>query len=563
MVRRVLSFLLCVMALIGAAGAHAQGRRPVVAVSVCVRPAPPAATLTPRVAAALLRSGDGFDCVTPQRALGRGDFWVRSTPLPRGPGLVPTFVRSSSVLQARATLAIAYADGVVVLRRIDDVAAARSVVLGSIFQQPIPVRGVRAVRLAWHIEESANVRAVMPQVRIVGPGQARWTDLVLTSLYSAFAGLSLALLVYNLSLWAAMRHRFQLHYCAMVMAMLGYAFTSSGAFSWLWPELGNVARVRANYALLAAAGVSAIAFARDFLERRVFAGVMGPVSCGVMVLLGGTGAAFLVIPLSLMWLFSGMFVATVVTVLALAIAVLVRAWRVRSNYLWLFAIAWAVPIVFAAVRIVIGHIPVRWTLVLDNSALAAMVVEALLSSLAVAYRIRLLLVERDQAREQEMAARLLADIDPLTGLLNRRAFLREAIGSSSKRILLLADVDHFKEVNETLGHDGGDEVLRRVADALRAAALPGALVARIGGEEFAILSPGAEAPHPEAVLAAVRATAMPFDLRVTVSLGSASGVIATEPHWAEIYRRADGALFAAKRAGRDRARRAETGSLAA
>ena len=63
----------------------------------------------------------------------------------------------------------------------------------------------------------------------------------------------------------------------------------------------------------------------------------------------------------------------------------------------------------------------------------AMAVEALLSSLAIAYRIRLLSRERDEAREQEIAARLLADTDPLTGLLNRRAFLRAGDRARGRR----------------------------------------------------------------------------------------------------------------------------------
>ncbi|MFX7784946.1 diguanylate cyclase, partial [Acinetobacter baumannii] len=80
----------------------------------------------------------------------------------------------------------------------------------------------------------------------------------------------------------------------------------------------------------------------------------------------------------------------------------------------------------------------------------------LISSVGIAYRIRLLGRERDEARAQELAARALADIDPLTGLLNRRAFLHRAIGRPGAQTLLILDIDHFKAVNETIGHDGGD-----------------------------------------------------------------------------------------------------------
>ena len=149
---------------------------------------------------------------------------------------------------------------------------------------------------------------------------------------------------------------------------------------------------------------------------------------------------------------------------------------------------------------------------------------------------------------------MLADIDPLTGLLNRRGFLREAIGRGGDHRLFIVDIDHFKRVNDTLGHDGGDEVLRIVARSLRAVAPAGAIVARIGGEEFAILT-GIFAPlDAQAMLGRIRAERMPFDVTVTVSIGSCAGGIDSEAAWKSMYRRADRALFEAKAAGRDRAR---------
>ena len=88
---------------------------------------------------------------------------------------------------------------------------------------------------------------------------------------------------------------------------------------------------------------------------------------------------------------------------------------------------------------------------LTNNVLLLLAAQALLSSFAIAYRIHLVSRERDEARELEIAARLLAATDPLTGLLNRRAFLNEAIGRTDAHQLLIVDVDHFKRVNETLG----------------------------------------------------------------------------------------------------------------
>ena len=121
-------------------------------------------------------------------------------------------------------------------------------------------------------------------------------------------------------------------------------------------------------------------------------------------------------------------------------------------------------------------------------------------------------------------------------------------------MLLIADVDHFKRVNEMIGHDGGDEVLRVVARALRNAVPPDALVARIGGEEFAILLDATNAIAPDAVLDRLRNQRMPFDITVTASIGACTGPLLHESDWKLLYNCADRALFAAKAAGRDRAR---------
>ena len=239
---------------------------------------------------------------------------------------------------------------------------------------------------------------------------------------------------------------------------------------------------------------------------------------------------------------------------ALIPAVLWRAWRTRSSYLRVFAITWAAPIIFAGLRVANSLNFLNWNFWVDNSTILAMTSEALLSSLAISYRIRMLSRERDDARVQELAARALADTDPLTGLLNRRSFLDRAIGRQGDHVLMIADLDHFKTVNETIGHDGGDEVLRVFARSLRASLPAEALVARIGGEEFAIVLPAGEPIDANAILDRLRAERMPFDLTVTASIGTAAGPLTSEIDWKKLYRRADRALFAAKTEGRDCAR---------
>jgi diguanylate cyclase (GGDEF)-like protein len=304
------------------------------------------------------------------------------------------------------------------------------------------------------------------------------------------------------------------------------------------------------------AASAALGFAYSFFESHVFGRRLRlAVKATIALLIASSLAYALLAPVAIVTL-DRIYSSMILILLATTGAILWSAWRHRSNFLWMFAIAWAAPIVFGSLRIVASFGWLEWNFWLDNSTILSMAAEALLSSVAIAYRIRLLSRERDQAVAAEAVARRLADTDPLTGLLNRRAFLAAAIGRRGPQTLLILDLDHFKQVNETLGHDGGDEVLRVVARILRSIVQQTALTARIGGEEFALLCDADRPVDPNALLTRLRGTRMPFDLRVTASIGSATGPLGDERDWKSLYRLADSALFAAKSAGRDRSRAA-------
>jgi diguanylate cyclase (GGDEF)-like protein len=160
----------------------------------------------------------------------------------------------------------------------------------------------------------------------------------------------------------------------------------------------------------------------------------------------------------------------------------------------------------------------------------------------------------------------LSSRDALTGLANRRAFelalAREAdrvARSGEPALLLILDIDHFKRINDNHGHAAGDEVIRAVALALQDSVRPMDLVARVGGEEFAIVLPNCGAAFGEAVAERVRRRieSMPVQvsrgspLPVTASVGGAFApqwVRCTPSLWLE---RADQQLYLAKAQGRN------------
>jgi diguanylate cyclase (GGDEF)-like protein len=152
----------------------------------------------------------------------------------------------------------------------------------------------------------------------------------------------------------------------------------------------------------------------------------------------------------------------------------------------------------------------------------------------------------------------LAYEDPLTGLANRRALeerLERAVTRAVKReaqlALLLCDVDELKAVNDEHGHAGGDRALRRVGEALVAAAAtrPGNLVGRLSGDEFCVVMEGATLDHARALAgAALAALAGPSVVPISISCGAAAmGPGVDSP--IQLLRAADAALYRAKRNG--------------
>lgn len=153
----------------------------------------------------------------------------------------------------------------------------------------------------------------------------------------------------------------------------------------------------------------------------------------------------------------------------------------------------------------------------------------------------------------------LATIDMLTGVRTRRSFLegaRRALDRGGRPVLLLLDLDRFKQINDRFGHASGDRVLARFAKLLRETSPEDALVGRYGGEEFCLLlpdaSPEAGRLHAQRLCDAVRATgfALSTETPVTVSIGVASTPDGTTLE--ELLLAADRRLYRAKAEGRDR-----------
>jgi diguanylate cyclase (GGDEF)-like protein len=153
---------------------------------------------------------------------------------------------------------------------------------------------------------------------------------------------------------------------------------------------------------------------------------------------------------------------------------------------------------------------------------------------------------------------LQAATDGLTGLLNRRSFEEKVTALRSQGTtlsLVMVDLDHFKALNDTHGHAGGDQALVLFAQMLRSSLRSQDVIGRYGGEEFIIALPGCTAANAQKALDALRSR---LDAAITVAglprYTASFGVVEATQHedMSTLIGRADACLFAAKRDGRDR-----------
>jgi diguanylate cyclase (GGDEF)-like protein len=206
------------------------------------------------------------------------------------------------------------------------------------------------------------------------------------------------------------------------------------------------------------------------------------------------------------------------------------------------------------------------TVFLRNRATRRLEWERTLRERAEAANRELLSLRAELVRHAQQLERL-ATTDDLTGLCNRRHFL--ALAADALRwhareqrplALLIFDIDLFKSINDRFGHDAGDAVIRQVAEVCRSGMHRSDILARIGGEEFVLLLPDTNGEQAAKLAEQLRLLleATPFivdgtDIAVTVSIGGADADVASECV-GDVMKRADQALYQAKREGRNRVR---------
>jgi diguanylate cyclase (GGDEF)-like protein len=255
------------------------------------------------------------------------------------------------------------------------------------------------------------------------------------------------------------------------------------------------------------------------------------------------------------------------TVVVLAIYIFAASWEIgRGHGEQLVSRPLATLALFLFGSLLLAYVPVLLTLDQDHAArmnnpvLAGMLLAAYLLWFAILFLLITLVKERGELRHRVASLR-----DPLTGAGNRRYFMQEGAWSLEKArrgnhpsAVLLADLDHFKRVNDTFGHAAGDAVLRLFSKVARANLDPDQVLGRLGGEEFGILLPGSGETEAREIAERIRRTFLAQALSVDgwpVNAKVSIGICIT-PHSAheltEMLAGADGAMYEAKSKGRNR-----------
>lgn len=363
--------------------------------------------------------------------------------------------------------------------------------------------------------------------------------------YGVYYGGVLVLVVYNLFIFIAVRDKAFLYYLLYIFCLGLYMSNNDGLF-FQFISPGNPAF--SHNSLLVLLGLSlmfAVHFARHILTIPQFSRSLDIAGRATAWALALTTLGSFVLP------YSGIIVTlSLLTLWVMPLIFAMGVARFCSRYppARYFLLAWTAFIFGTLIYMtkVFGILPRNFFT--ENGFQVASLVEIVLLSLALGSRV-------SELRKQ-------SDTDMLTTMFNRRAFdtslqreFRRSTKTGQPLSLLMIDIDHFKQFNDTYGHSLGDQVLKAVGEELRLLIRKPMIPCRFGGEEFAVILPRTDAKQAMVLAERVCHHLAKKHLAkhtITVSIGVASLYQAPFSQPAQFLRAADTALYTAKAAGRNR-----------
>ena len=373
--------------------------------------------------------------------------------------------------------------------------------------------------------------------------------------FGALMAVSLAALL----IWFVLKDPLFILYATMFSLQALYvAYLSGQGFYWPWLSFAAPLDSFAWNVPVGLSGAVACLFTREIADLKHF-------SPRIYAVFGWLAVVFVIITAANVAKFVGLLplvnlIGNVMFVIAAAFTVIVcvLAWRRGNRAAGWFLIAWALLEGFtiaAALRFLMTS---SGSDSLDYYGLPlSMVAASILIALGVADRLR---AQRAALSEAERRAQT----DPLTGVLNRRSLIERLDAACARAkarglpiALLFIDLDHFKQINDTFGHQAGDACLRAIIEPIHAELRQSDVIGRYGGEEFVVILSSADAAAATPIaqriverVADVRVTGFGEPIGVTCSIGIAASD--TLGIWGEpLLAQADAAVYVAKRSGRN------------
>lgn len=386
-------------------------------------------------------------------------------------------------------------------------------------------------------------------------------------LSALFAGLLFGPLLLNIVFFATLRQQFVLFHSLMLASILGTQIFWTGLIFDLVPSATMIDRSVAVHLLLAIFGFAVSMLVRSLCNPAKL-GPIGRIALPVvgMASIAATSIVLLAAPA---WpligsqIFHGFYGLMVLTVLTLLIYAAMRGDRMAI--ILIFGLSGFLVVAILRLGRALGWLDDAP--ILDAGFNLAVLLEVVVTSAIVGIKAWQLRQRHDLAVKAGATEAILARTDPLTKIMNRRGFMERfrALGNNSRApsqttALILVDIDHFKRINDSYGHDAGDLALVQMADMLQRCCRKDDILARFGGEEFAIMARCSDSDGVQHFVERVKqdiantqfGNADTMIGAIAVSMGVAQIAQGSDtPDFDRYYRAADRALYRAKNAGRD------------
>lgn len=403
------------------------------------------------------------------------------------------------------------------------------------------------------ISASSNDPMTLP-IQLLSPQEATNNDTFIHFSSAFVYGILASLIGFNLVLYITLKQPYPLFYCLYISCFICVNITYNGyGFAWIYPN-STFLQDYATLALMILHGISGVAFVVSYLDvsrhiPKIYKLLIFYSLCGIVVFIyyvyqfdhiNTTRFAFSYLTLSS---------------ILMIITGLLSINKIKDAKSFSFSVLCSMVGLLTTTFTIWGFIPYNYYTY--HGAVLGVLCEAII--LAIIITIRLKDIESERIKNKHLSC-----YDPLTNLYNRRAFyqyghptLESAYDEKTSLACVMMDLDHFKIINDTYGHDTGDQVLLHIAHILTNNLREDDIIARWGGEEIVILLPNTTMSEASILMERIRLTLENTPLRtvkgmITVTASFGLSELIRNDTLEHLLSRADQQLFIAKQAGRNR-----------